>query len=101
MDMRKVVRKGLRKPIEVLFLQGNPDEVRLTREALKDAKMRANLHVVEHGMEAIAFLRREGKYRDAPRPDLIMLDLHLLKEGGEELMATIRMAEKENVGRAR
>jgi chemotaxis family two-component system response regulator Rcp1 len=76
--------------VEVLFVEDNPGDVRLTREALKEGKLRANLHVVGDGVEAMAFLRREGKYAAAPRPDLVLLDLNLPKKDGHEVLAEIK-----------
>ncbi|RLC93997.1 MAG: response regulator [Chloroflexi bacterium] len=78
------------KPIEILLVEDNPGDVRLTREGLKEGKMRNNLHVVEDGEEALAFLRKEGRYEDAPSPDLILLDLNLPKKDGRELLADIK-----------
>ena len=78
------------KPIEILLVEDNPGDVRLTQEALKEAKVRNNLHVVEDGVEALAFLRQEGQYADAPRPDLILLDLNLPKKDGREVLADIK-----------
>jgi chemotaxis family two-component system response regulator Rcp1 len=78
------------KPIEILLVEDNLGDVRLTVEALKDAKVHNNLHVAEDGVEAMAFLRREGKYADAPRPDLILLDLNLPKKDGREVLAEIK-----------
>jgi chemotaxis family two-component system response regulator Rcp1 len=83
-----------RKPIEILLVEDNPGDVRLTVEALKESKMRHNnMSVVGDGVEALAFLRREGKYADAPRPDLILLDLNLPKKGGHEVLAEIKADE--------
>jgi chemotaxis family two-component system response regulator Rcp1 len=76
--------------VEVLFVEDNPGDVRLTREALKEGKLRANLHVVGDGVEAMAFLRREDKYAAAPRPDLVLLDLNLPKKDGHEVLAEIK-----------
>lgn len=76
--------------IEVLLVEDSPGDVRLTREAFKDAKVHINLHVAVDGAEAMAFLGREGKYADAPRPDLILLDLNLPKKDGREVLAEIK-----------
>ena len=65
--------------IEILLVEDNPGDARLTQEALKDAKVRNNLNVCGDGEEALAFLRRQGKHSDAPRPDVILLDLNLPK----------------------
>jgi two-component system, chemotaxis family, response regulator Rcp1 len=76
--------------IELLLVEDNPGDVRLTKEALKDAKILNNLNVVNDGVEAMAFLHREGKYADAPRPELILLDLNLPKKSGREVLAEIK-----------
>ena len=76
--------------IEVLLVEDSPGDVRLTREAFKDAKVHINLSVASDGAEAIAFLEHEGKYADAPRPDLILLDLNLPKKDGREVLAELK-----------
>jgi len=76
--------------IEVLLVEDSPGDVRLTREAFKDAKVHINLHVAPDGVEAMAFLRREGEYANVPRPDLILLDLNLPKKGGREVLEEIK-----------
>ncbi|HEY6896292.1 MAG TPA: response regulator [Rhodocyclaceae bacterium] len=78
------------RPAEFLLVEDNPGDVRLTREALAESKLRNNLSVVGDGVEALAFLRREGKYADAPRPDVILLDLNLPRMGGREVLAEIK-----------
>lgn len=78
------------RPIEVLMFEDNPDDVLLTEEALAEAKMHVNLNVVQDGVEGLTFLRREGKYIEAPRPDLILLDLNLPKKDGREVLAEIK-----------
>jgi two-component system, chemotaxis family, response regulator Rcp1 len=78
------------QPIEILLVEDSPADVDLTREALEDAKVRNNLHVVSDGVEALAFLRREGDYADSPRPDLILLDLNLPKKDGREVLGEIK-----------
>jgi two-component system response regulator len=78
------------EPIEILLVEDSPADVDLTREALEDAKVRNNLHVASDGVEALAFLRREGRYADAPHPDLILLDLNLPKKDGREVLAEIK-----------
>ena len=65
------------RPMEILLVDDNPGDVRLTAEALKDGEVENRLHTAKDGMEAIAFLRRKGRYTDAPRPDLILLDLNM------------------------
>ncbi|HEY3433026.1 MAG TPA: response regulator [Rhodocyclaceae bacterium] len=78
------------RPAEFLLVEDNPGDVRLTQEALKECKLRNNLSVVGDGVEALAFLRREGKYADAPKPDVILLDLNLPRKGGREVLAEIK-----------
>ncbi len=78
------------KPIEVLLVEDNPGDVRLMQEALKDAKVHNNLHVVYDGDDAMSFLRREGKYSGAPEPNLIMLDLNLPGKDGREVLDEIK-----------
>lgn len=77
-------------PIEVLLVEDSPGDVRLTLEALRDAKMRNRVHVAVDGVEAMAFLRRQGAHAGAPRPDLILLDLNLPKMSGREVLAEIK-----------
>lgn len=76
--------------IEVLLVEDNPGDVRLTREALKEGKVRNNLSVVQDGVEALAFLRREGQYATAPRPDVILLDLNLPRKDGREVLEEVK-----------
>lgn len=78
------------RPADFLLVEDNPGDVRLTREALKSHKVQNNLHVVTDGEEAMAFLRKQGKYGDAPRPDIILLDLNLPKKDGREVLAEIK-----------
>jgi CheY-like chemotaxis protein len=78
--------------IEVLLVEDSPGDVRLTREAFKDAKVHVNLSVVSDGAEAMAFLGREGKHANAPCPDLILLDLNLPKKDGREVLEEIKMS---------
>jgi chemotaxis family two-component system response regulator Rcp1 len=77
-------------PIEVLLVEDSPGDVRLTREAFKDAKVHINMHVASDGAKAMAFLKREGEYASAPRPDLVLLDLNLPKKDGREVLAEIK-----------
>jgi chemotaxis family two-component system response regulator Rcp1 len=77
-------------PFEVLLVEDSPGDVRLTREAFKDAKVHINLRVASDGAEAMAFLRRDGKHADASRPDLILLDLNLPKKSGREVLEEIK-----------
>ena len=76
--------------IEILLVEDNPTDVRLTTEALKEEKIYNNLYVASDGVEAIAFLRREGKFVKAVRPDLILLDLNLPKKDGREVLEEIK-----------
>ncbi len=78
------------RPIEILLVEDNPGDVRLTREALKDAKMSNTLHVVEDGVAALDFLYRRVPYEAVPRPDLILLDLNLPRKNGREVLAEIK-----------
>ncbi len=77
-------------PIEILLVEDNPGDARLTREALRDAKVRNRLHVAADGVDALAFLRREGKHAAVPKPDLILLDLNLPKKDGREVLDEIK-----------
>ncbi|HYE99933.1 MAG TPA: response regulator [Planctomycetota bacterium] len=78
------------KPIEILLVEDNPGDVRLTREVLKETKVRNALHVVGDGVEALAYLRRQGSHAKASRPDLILLDLNLPRKSGREVLADIK-----------
>jgi len=80
-------------PIDVLLVEDSPGDVRLTQEALRDANRAIRLHVAFDGIEAMAFLRREGAHLRAPRPDLILLDLNLPKMDGREVLAQIKADE--------
>lgn len=77
-------------PIDILMVEDNPGDIRLTQEALKENKMNNNLHVVKDGMEAMAFLHHEREYESAPRPDLILLDLNLPRKDGRQVLAEIK-----------
>jgi CheY-like chemotaxis protein len=77
-------------PIEVLLVEDDPGDVLMTQEAFEEHKVRNNLSVVNDGAEAIAYLRREGRYADAPRPDLVLLDLNLPRRDGREVLAEIK-----------
>lgn len=83
-------RKQVNQPIEVLLVEDNPGDIRLTQEAFKENKMLNNLNVVKDGLEALAFLRREGQYSNAPPPDLILLDLNLPRKDGRQVLAEIK-----------
>ncbi|MBC8179072.1 MAG: response regulator [Desulfobacteraceae bacterium] len=82
------------KPIEILLVEDNPGDIRLTQEGLKEGKVWNNLHVAMDGEEAMAFLNKEEKYADMPKPDLILLDLNLPKKDGQEVLAEIKADEK-------
>jgi len=77
-------------PIEILLVEDDPADARLTQEALREEKLHNNLSIVKDGVEALAFLRREGKYSKAVRPDLILLDLNLPKKDGREVLKEIK-----------
>jgi CheY-like chemotaxis protein len=77
-------------PIEVLLVEDSPGDARLTREALRDANTSVHLHVVCDGVEAMEFLRREGAHGNAPRPDLILLDLNLPRMDGREVLSLVK-----------
>jgi CheY-like chemotaxis protein len=76
--------------IEILLVEDSPGDVQLTIEALRDARVNTNLHVAQDGEEALAFLRREGAFADAPRPDLVLLDLNLPRKSGHEVLDEIK-----------
>ena len=78
------------KPIEILLVEDNPADVRLTQEALKEGKVRNNLFVARDGIEAIEYLRRVGKHANATRPDLVLLDLNLPRKDGREVLSDIK-----------
>jgi chemotaxis family two-component system response regulator Rcp1 len=78
------------KPVEILMVEDNPGDVRLTMEALRDAKVLNHMSVAADGVEAMAFLRREGKHAHAPRPDLILLDLNMPRKDGREVLAEVK-----------
>jgi chemotaxis family two-component system response regulator Rcp1 len=82
--------EGKMKPAEMLLVEDNPGDARLAMEALKDAKVNNNLNWVKDGVEAMTFLRRQGEYTNAPRPDVILLDLNLPKKDGREVLADIK-----------
>ena len=78
------------RPIEILLVEDNPGDIRLTKEALKEAKVNNSLSVVGDGVEALAFLRRGGVYSAAPRPDIVLLDLNLPKKDGRQVLAEVK-----------
>lgn len=78
------------KPVEILLIEDNEGDVRLTREGFRDGKVSNNLHVVGDGERALAFLRKQGEFADAPRPDLVLLDLNLPRKDGREVLAEMK-----------
>ena len=83
----------LGQQVEILLVEDNPGDVRLTQEALREAKMLNNLSVVRDGEEAMEFLRQEGTYEEAARPDLVLLDLNLPRKDGRQVLAEIKADE--------
>lgn len=79
------------RPIEILLVEDSPADVLITREAFEDAKLLNTLHVVEDGVQALKFLRRQAPYAEVPRPDLILLDLNLPRKNGREVLAEIKV----------
>ena len=77
-------------PIEILLVEDNPGDARLLTETFREGKIRNRLSVVEDGVKALAFLRRQGEYGSAPRPDLILLDLSLPRKNGQEVLAEVK-----------
>ena len=84
----------VRKPVELLLVEDNPGDVRLTQEALKESSMNVNLNVAKDGVEALDFLYHKGPFGDAPRPDLILLDLNLPRKSGREVLSEIKSDPK-------
>lgn len=78
------------KLVEILLVEDDPGDVRLTMEALKQSKVHTHLSVAGDGIEALAFLRRQGKYKDAKRPDIILLDLNMPRMDGREVLAQLK-----------
>ena len=78
------------RPVEILLVEDSPSDAEFTVEALKEAKVRNHLNVVEDGVQAMEFLRRQGQFAQAPRPDLIMLDLNLPRKDGREVLAELK-----------
>ena len=94
-SMNKVFDKttgssGLGKPIEILLVEDNPEDASLTMETLKEGRIHNNISLVEDGVQAMEFLRRVAPYADAPRPDLILLDLQLPRKNGREVLSEVK-----------
>lgn len=89
-EVRMGTTSSLVAPIEILLVEDSPGDVDLAREALESTKVRNTLHVARDGEEAMAFLRRQGAYRDVPRPGLILLDLNLPRKDGREVLSEIK-----------
>ena len=81
-------------PVEILLVEDNPGDERLTREALKEGKVYSNLHWVKDGVQAMEFLKQKGPYAKSPRPDIILLDLNLPKKDGREVLQDIKNDDK-------
>jgi chemotaxis family two-component system response regulator Rcp1 len=81
------------RPVQVLLVEDNPGDVRLTREAFKDGRVLVNITVAPDGVEAMEILHHRGPYKDSPRPDLILLDLNLPKKNGREVLLEIKADE--------
>jgi CheY-like chemotaxis protein len=87
--MKTIAGEGV--PVEVLLVEDSPGDVRLTQEAFRETNRSIHLHVASDGVEAMAFLRNQGEYAHAPRPDLILLDLNVPKLDGREVLAQTKM----------
>lgn len=85
-----MTQNQLAKPIEVLLVEDNAGDIRLTKEAFEEGKVRLNLSVVRNGVEAMAFLRKEGDFDGTARPDLVLLDLNLPKKDGREVLKDMK-----------
>lgn len=82
------------QPVDILLVEDSPEDVELTKEALKEGKFTNILHVVKDGVDAMDYLRKRSKYTDAKRPDLILLDLNLPKKSGQEVLTEIKQDEE-------
>ncbi len=91
---RYIAQKIETRPVDILLVEDNPGDVRLTKEALKDAKVLNEIYVARDGVEAMQFVHREGSFAEAPMPDLILLDLNLPRKDGREVLAEIKKDPK-------
>ncbi len=94
MNTMQSINPSLGRPIEILLVEDSPSDTDLTVAALARAKVCNRLSIVEDGVQAMEFLRREGEYAEAPRPDVILLDLNLPRKDGREVLAEIKADEK-------
>jgi len=85
-----LLRDTISSPINILLVEDNPGDIRLTQEVLKEGKVYNSLSIVENGVQAISFLKKANEYQDAPTPDLILLDLNLPKKDGREVLFDIK-----------
>ena len=87
------IKPGEAPPVEILLVEDNPGDYRLTQEALREGKVYNNLHWAQDGVEALEFLHQRGKYANVPRPDIILLDLNLPKKDGRQVLSEIKSDE--------
>lgn len=92
--MIEIDRDRALPPVEILLVEDNPGDMRLTKEALQEGKVYSNLHWAKDGVEALEFLQRQGKFTDVPRPDIILLDLNLPRKDGREVLSIIKGDER-------
>ncbi len=84
------MRRHSNEPVQILLVEDSPSDAFLTTEALKESKKPIQIHIVEDGVQALEFLQRKGPYANAPRPDLILLDLNLPRKDGREVLAEVK-----------
>jgi CheY-like chemotaxis protein len=89
----KIVHAGLSRPVQILLVEDSPSDVALTVAALREGRIASDLYIATDGEKAMQFLHREGEFADAPRPDLILLDLNLPKKDGREVLAEVKTDE--------